>query len=113
VAQKMVVEVLDDIDGSPADRTVTFGFDGRDYEIDLSSKHADQLAKALEPFVAGARKVSSSRRRTSSASAPKSKSKSKQDLADVRAWAKTQPDLKVSDRGRIPQAVFQAYEQAH
>lgn len=109
MAQKMVVEVLDDIDGSPADRTLTFGFDGGEYEIDLSSKHADQLAKALEPFVAGARKVSNSRRRTSSASAPKSK----QDLADVRAWAKTQTDLKVSDRGRIPQAVFQAYEQAH
>lgn len=109
MAQKMVVEVLDDIDGSPADRTVTFGFDGRQYEIDLSSKHADQLARALKPFVDAARNVSSSRRRTSSPAGPKSK----QDLADVRAWARTQPDLKVSDRGRIPQAVFQAYEQAH
>jgi nucleoid-associated protein Lsr2 len=103
MAQKMVVEVLDDIDGSPADRTVTFGLDGKDYEIDLSDKNADQLAKALEPFVAGARKVSAGRRSPAAV---------KHDQSAVREWARSQ-GMQVSDRGRIPASISEAYSSAH
>lgn len=103
MAQKMVVEVLDDIDGSPAERTVTFGLDGKDYEIDLNAKHADQLAKALQPFVAGARKVSARRRAPAGAV--------KHDQSAVREWARSQ-GMKVSERGRIPASIIEAYEAA-
>jgi hypothetical protein len=36
MAQKIHVELVDDIDGSPAAETVTFGLDGTEYQIDLS-----------------------------------------------------------------------------
>jgi Lsr2 len=38
MAQKVTVALEDDLDGGPADETVRFGFDGADYEIDLSAK---------------------------------------------------------------------------
>lgn len=35
------------------------------------------------------------------------------DRETVRAWAKTQPDLDVADKGRISKAVYEAYKLAH
>lgn len=43
--------LIDDLDGSEADESITFGLGGTEYEIDLSKPHADQLRAALEPFV--------------------------------------------------------------
>ena len=40
MAQRVTVELEDDLDGGPADETVRFGFGGTDYEIDLSKKNA-------------------------------------------------------------------------
>ena len=37
----------DDIDGGEAERTVSFAFDGVEYEIDLSAANAAALAEAL------------------------------------------------------------------
>ena len=59
MAQRTVVTLEDDIDGSEAEGTVTFAFNGVQYDIDLSKKNSDKLAKALAPYVASARKVSS------------------------------------------------------
>ena len=47
MSRKVEVQLLDDIDGSPADETVTYGLDGTMYEVDLSAKHADKLRSAL------------------------------------------------------------------
>ena len=49
MAQRIVTELTDDTNGKPADETVTFGLDGRDFEIDLTSKNATALRKALDP----------------------------------------------------------------
>jgi uncharacterized protein YcbX len=105
MAQKMIVEVLDDIDGTPADGTVTFAVDGVAYEIDLNQKHADQLAKAIRPFVEKARRIST-RRKSSSAPAKK------HDQRDVRVWAQSR-GMKISDRGRISADVLSQYEASH
>ena len=61
VAQRVVVEMTDDIDGKPAAETVSFGLDGRTFEIDLSEKNAKSLRKELAPWVASARRVSGRR----------------------------------------------------
>jgi hypothetical protein len=106
VAQRMQTLYVDDIDGSEAEGTVRFGFDGVHYEIDLNKKHADQLAKAIGPYVGAARKVSSSRR------AVRGSRSARHNQSDVRAWARAQ-GLKVSDRGRIPADVLAKYESAH
>jgi hypothetical protein len=106
VAQRTQIQYVDDIDGSMADGTVRFGLDGTDYEIDLSKKHADQLAKAIRPYIEAARKVPASRRPVRGGRS------ARHDQSEVRAWARAQ-GLKVSDRGRIPADVLARYEAAH
>ena len=61
MAQRAEIVFTDDIDGSEAAGTVRFGLQGTSYEIDLSQKNADQLAKVLEPYVTGRRGRSASR----------------------------------------------------
>src|SRR5438477_2210126 len=43
MARTVQVQLLDDIDGSKADETLTYGLDGTNYEIDLSAAHAEKL----------------------------------------------------------------------
>lgn len=106
MAQRTQVLYVDDIDGSEAEGTVRFGFGGTEYEIDLNKKHSDELAKALGPFIAAARKVSSGRRPGRTARA------ARHNQSDVRAWAREQ-GIKISDRGRIPADVLAKYQGAH
>jgi hypothetical protein len=109
MAQKVNIVLVDDIDGSDADETVSFGLDGTSYEIDLNGKHAAKLRDALAAYVGHARKVSNAGRRTrSSARAAGGGTAAK----DVREWARSNGH-KVPDRGRIPADVREAYEAAH
>ena len=57
MAQKIQTLFIDDIDGGEAAGTVRFGLDGTDYEIDLSTAHADELRNVLGQYVAHARKA--------------------------------------------------------
>lgn len=43
MAQKVITEFIDDIDGSVAERTFTFAVDGTNYEIDLSSENIKEF----------------------------------------------------------------------
>ena len=47
MAQKVLVSLVDDLDGSEADETVEFGLDGINYQIDLSTENAEELRDAL------------------------------------------------------------------
>ena len=102
MATKTVVSVVDDIDGSADAETVTFTYDGKTYEIDLSRKNRDALAAALSPFVQAARS-------TSRKSAQRPKSNGDGDAAAIRAWAAGK-GIQVSDRGRVPRSVREQYE---
>lgn len=62
MAQHVRVELVDDLDGSPAQETIEFGLDGLLYTIDLSAAHARQLRTAFAPYVAGARRSAAARR---------------------------------------------------
>ncbi len=46
---------IDDTDGSPDAKVITFAFRGKAYEIDLSDKNTERLQKALQPFIDKAR----------------------------------------------------------
>ncbi|MEX5271497.1 Lsr2 family protein [Kocuria sabuli] len=109
MAQKVEVHLEDDLDGGPADHTLTFALDGRDYEIDLSDTNAEKLREALRPFVTAARKAPTGNGRTKRAT---SASSSSAETAKIRAWAK-EHGRQVSDRGRIHQSVKDAYYAAH
>ena len=107
MAQKVNIILVDDLDGSEASETVTFGLDGTTYEIDLNDANAAALRDALSGYVGHARKVGGGRRaRKSSGGSSASNSK------DVREWAKAQ-GMDVSERGRISADVQQAYDAAH
>lgn len=107
MAQKVNIVLVDDLDGSEATETVTFGLDGTTYEIDLNDANASSLREALSGYVGHARKVTGGARRgRRSAAASSSNTK------DVREWARAQ-GMEVSERGRISAEVQQAYDAAH
>jgi Lsr2 len=113
VAQKVTVALIDDLDGDQADETVQFGLDGKNYEIDLSSKNADRLRDVLADYVSAARRPSGGRRARSgpAASAPSARpSVDREQNQAIRDWARKH-GMKVSDRGRIPADVLEAYHQ--
>jgi len=49
MATETITRLIDDLDGSEAERTVTFAWDGRTYEIDLSKKNVAALEKTMKP----------------------------------------------------------------
>jgi hypothetical protein len=103
MAQKVNIVLVDDIDGSEAEETVSFALDGKEYEIDLSAKNAAKLRDAIAPYVGHARKAAGRRRgRTGAGPSP----------ADIRAWARDN-GFTVPDRGRVSSEVREAYLAAH
>jgi len=99
MAQKVQTLFIDDLDGSEADGTVRFGLDGTDYEIDLNTKHAQDLRDALARYLSASRRVGGGTRRP--ASSGRSAPSNGLDSTEVREWAKTQ-GIDVKDRGRVP-----------
>ena len=57
LATKTIVELSDDLDGTPAQHTVRFALEDSVYEIDLNSANRDKLVGAMAPFAAAARRV--------------------------------------------------------
>jgi hypothetical protein len=107
MARQVTLNLVDDIDGSPAAETVSFGLDGRLYDIDLSAAHATQLRDALAAYVAAARRGTSSTRRRRSP-APSRPAEDREQTAAIRQWARANGQ-RVSDRGRISRSVLEAY----
>jgi hypothetical protein len=108
VAQKVNIVLIDDIDGSDAVETVSFGLDGTSYEIDLNKKNAAALRDALAGYVGNGRKVTGARRagrRAASTSLGPS-------AREVRDWARSN-GFKVPDRGRIPAEIREAFDKAN
>ena len=108
MAQKIQTLFIDDIDGGEAAGTVHFALDGADYEIDLSTKHTDELHKALGKYIGRARKVGGTRRATRGAGR---RGASTIDTHKVREWAKEQ-GIDIKDRGRVPANVVEQYRTA-
>ena len=112
MAQIREVRLIDDLDGEAADETIEFGIDGKNYEIDLSKENAGKLRDALASFVAAARR-SGGRRRSgggsgASGAASRRPSIDREQNQAIRDWARKR-GMKVSDRGRIPAEVLEAY----
>ena len=109
VAKHVNVMLVDDLDGSAAQETVSFGLDGRQYDVDLSAAHAAQLRDALAAFVAVARRGEGRvRRRPATVDGARS-DVDRERTAAVREWARAHGH-EVSDRGRISKTVMQAYD---
>jgi hypothetical protein len=101
------VVLIDDIDGSDAEETVSFALDGKEYAIDLNAKNAKKLRDALAPFVGHARRETGGRRRSRSSGAA-----AKGSAAEIREWAR-ENGYDVPARGRVSSEVRAAWEAAN
>lgn len=109
MAKQTITVLTDDLDGGDADRTIEFGLDGVNYTIDLNEKNAGKLRKALDPYLVVASRVgrTGNGRITSRAAAAPARSSRDQNQA-IREWA-TKNGYEVSERGRIPGSVVEAF----
>ncbi|MCP2257794.1 Lsr2 protein [Streptoalloteichus tenebrarius] len=116
MAQKVTVELVDDLDGTRAEETVEFALDGVAYQIDLSATNAGKLRDALATFVASARRAGGGRKRGGATTARKGggrpASADREQNQAIREWARKR-GMKVSERGRISTEVLNAYHQAN
>lgn len=104
--QRIETQLEDDLTGGPADETVLFGLDGREFEIDLNAKHAQRFRKQLAAFVDHARPVRARRRTVARTAASRERSRA------IRAWAGEQ-GFKIAEHGRLPATVVADYEGTH
>lgn len=111
MAKQTTVTLVDDLDGSTADEQVEFAVDGKAYEIDLSAANGARLREALAPFISAARRATG-RRASSRPAAPSRPSTDREQNQAIREWAQAQ-GMKISERGRIPSNVLEAYHQNH
>jgi hypothetical protein len=118
MAQKVNIVLVDDIDGSEATETVSFGLDGTNYEIDLNDQNAAALREVLASYVGHGRKVGSAPRRGGGRRSGGSGSSSAGSAAggptarEIRDWAR-ENGHDVPDRGRVSAEVREAYDKAH
>ena len=119
MARKVQVILSDDLDENvAADETVSFSLDGTSYEIDLSEKNAEELRNAFSRYVQAARKVGRGSGRASGGGRSRATGgggggrMDREQAGAIRDWARKNGHA-VSDRGRIPASVVEAYEAAH
>jgi hypothetical protein len=110
MAQRTIVELIDDLDGGKADESITFGLDGVEYAIDLSDDNARKLRETLAPFVERARRAGG-RKQRGARGAAKTGGDREQNQA-IRAWARS-TGHDISERGRIPQSLIVKFQEAH
>lgn len=109
MAQKVHIVLVDDLDGSEATETVSFGLDGTSYEIDLNDKNAAKLRDVLAGYTGHARKVGAASRRGRKSSAASASGPSAREIRD---WARSN-GYDVPDRGRVSAEVRQAFDAAN
>lgn len=90
-------------------QTVSFGWDGRDLEIDLTAEERDEFEAGIKKYVEAARRAESRR----GSSGPRKQSGSlleDEDKPVARLWIQGQDfGKKLGDRGRIPREMEQAW----
>lgn len=111
MAQRVQVQLVDDLNGEVAQETVRFGVDGTEYEIDLTTENAAELRAALSQYVDVARKASGSRRGQSGQRGTSASRAKRDEVQQIRQWAQDNGH-NPSSRGRISQSIVDAYNEA-
>jgi nucleoid-associated protein Lsr2 len=107
MAKQVIERLVDDIDGSEANQSVSFSVDGHTYQIDLNEQHADELRAKLQPFVGVARRVRHQPGPTRGAGRGIVPDKDRNSA--IRRWALDE-GVELPTRGRIAGAVQAAYD---
>ena len=112
MAQHFRVTYTDDIDGTDLGETantISFAFEGKQYSIDLSDDNAQALREAVAPYIEAGHRVTGAKTKAARKTAGKT---SPADTKAIREWAH-ENGYDVSDRGRIPADVMDAYAAAN
>lgn len=121
MAEQVTVSLVDDLDGSQAEETVEFALDGVHYAIDLNADHAETLRQELSSYtqhgtrLGGRKKSRASRTKKTSATTrrePTTSVSNRERNQAIRTWAQA-AGYEVSDRGRIPAEIVDAYDKTH
>lgn len=110
MAQKVLVQLVDDLDGTTSESvsTVQFGLDGVTYEIDLTESNADRLRGLFADYVNSGRRTGGRIKRGSGTSRNGS---ANNDASQIREWAQAN-GIELAARGRIPAHVAESYREA-
>jgi hypothetical protein len=113
-------ETGENVDGA---QTVSFGFDGYDYSLDLCKEHADDFHNTVQGLISwssdrtrsggGRRARRAASEDGAGAAAPARSSSDRERLKAIRDWARQNGHPNLGDRGRVPQAIVAAYDEAH
>jgi hypothetical protein len=111
MAQKVLVQLVDDLDGTSSQEvsTVLFGLDGVSYEIDLTEDNAERLRDIFADYIGSARRTGGRVKRGTKPGSGKASSNG--EAGQIREWA-NENGFGLSGRGRIPSHVVEAYKQA-
>lgn len=105
MATKTVTVLVDDIDGTAAERTVEITLDGESYQLDLSTAHHHELVRDLARWMAVARRVSGDGQPTPFFS------ETRADPRAVREWARSR-GIDVPAGKRVPKDVVEQFRAA-
>lgn len=108
--KQTIVRLVDDLDGTDAAESITFGLDSVQYAIDLSEVNAKELREVFGRYVDAGTKVS---RRIEARNAAGTLTFAERRDANqaIRAWAYDN-GIDLRTRGRIPGDVVAKYEAA-
>ena len=112
MAQRVQVQMVDDLDGSEASQTVPFSLDGVTYEIDLSEENASALRDELARYVASARRIGGRKVRLATGQSLGGASGSGTDRErnrQIREWAQAN-GYEVAERGRLSSEIIAGFE---
>lgn len=111
MAQQFQVRYIDDIDGTDLGdkpNAISFAVEGKEYSIDLSDENAEAFRAAVAPYIEAGHRVTGRNKAARRTSAQTSSTETKA----IREWAQAN-GYDVSNRGRIPADVMQAYHAAN
>lgn len=107
--QKTITTFTDDLTGKEGTdiETVTFTVNGESYEIDLNKFNKNNFFRSLKKYMDNGRRV-----RTGKVRSHRDVRHDREYVHTVRSWAQDQ-GMEVSNRGRVPLAVYEQYEKAN
>lgn len=119
MASRIIESMVDDLTGETIEPghggTLEFTVGGATYSIDLTEKNAEEFYAVLGKYMQAGTRVSRGKRSAGNRSGRilpgPSGMPSRADLQAMRTWAREQ-GLAVSDRGRVPAAIQEAYRRA-
>lgn len=119
MARTELIQIHDDYDGSLIDGedaiVINVSYEGEDFELDLKPSNVAKFDKEMRNLIGNARKVGGRKKPTRKPAATSKNSKRSsrsEELSRIRTWAVDEGYI-VSDKGRIPQEIVEAYEAAH